>query len=295
MFYITSVETFCKSNAIDDAKRNEGLLTPEGVQRVDDVLYGVDAERNRLDIYRPKEYHGKLPVIISIHGGGWVYGNKEIMQFYCMSLAEKGFAVINFSYRLAPKHKHPAPLEDINDVFQWVLNHAMEYDFDTANLFALGDSVGANLLGLYCALATDRNYADQLGVHPPKGSLPKAVAYNCGMYELIRGQELLMDNLANEYLPLGGTDEEYGSLSLLQKANEYFPPCFIMTANGDFLRPQAKPFYERMRALGIPASYHCYGESETTPTHVFHINIKLEIARKCNEDECAFFRSFLTE
>ena len=113
MFYIRSLSEFCESNAIDDAKRNEGLKTPRGIQRIDDLRYGED-ERNVLDVYRPKDAHGRLPVIVSIHGGGWVYGNKEIMQFYCMSLAEKGFAVVNFNYRLAPYHKHPVPLEDAN-------------------------------------------------------------------------------------------------------------------------------------------------------------------------------------
>ena len=65
MFYITSTETFCKSNAIDDAKRNEGLKTPEDVTRFDDICYG-EHERNILDVYRPKDKDGKLPVIVSL-------------------------------------------------------------------------------------------------------------------------------------------------------------------------------------------------------------------------------------
>ena len=58
------------------------------MQRFDDISYGDD-ERNVPDVYRPKNESGKLPVIVSIHGGGRVYGNKEIMQFCCMSLAER--------------------------------------------------------------------------------------------------------------------------------------------------------------------------------------------------------------
>lgn len=55
-----------------------------------------------------------IPVIVSVHGGGWGYGDKERYQYYCMSLAQQGFAVVNFSYRLASKYKFPAPLEDTN-------------------------------------------------------------------------------------------------------------------------------------------------------------------------------------
>ena len=98
MFYITSVSTFCESNARDDAKRNAGLVTPENVERFDNIPYG-DNERNILDVYRPKDHRGKLPVIVSVHGGGWVYGNKEIMQFYCMS--RKG--ICRYQLQLSPR------------------------------------------------------------------------------------------------------------------------------------------------------------------------------------------------
>lgn len=85
MFYIRSLSKFCASNAIDDAKRDEGLTTPDDIKRFDNIRYGLH-ERKILDVYRPKGQEGRLPVIVSVHGGGWVYGNKEIMQFYCMSL-----------------------------------------------------------------------------------------------------------------------------------------------------------------------------------------------------------------
>ena len=293
LFYIRSLGEFCASNKIDDEKRNEGLKTPEGIQRFDNILYGKDKTRNLLDVYRPKNYEGKLPVIISIHGGGWVYGNKEIMQFYCMSLAEKGFAVVNFSYRLAPEYKHPVPLEDANTVFYWVLDNADAYDFDVNNVFAVGDSVGANILGLYCCLCTDSDYAKELSIQPPKGFLPKAVALNSGLYRLVRGEEDLLDSLAEAYFPKGGTDEEYDYIALAKRINAQFPPCFVMTARGDFLRDQAKPFYDLIRSLGVNAEYHCYGDEKDELKHVFHIDIKLSEARHCNDDECAFFKSLI--
>lgn len=288
VFYIRSLSDFCASNAIDDAKRNEGLTTPDGIKRFDDLRYGEN-ERNLLDVYRPKNNAGKLPVIVSIHGGGWVYGNKEIMQFYCMSLAEKGFAVVNYSYRLAPKHKHPVPLEDANKVFCWIMENADEYGFDVDNIFAVGDSCGANILGLYCCLCTDPAYAKELEITPPEGFVPKAVALNSGLYRLVRGEEDLLDSLAEAYFPNGGTDEEYDYIALSKRVNAHFPPTFVMTALGDFLKCQAKPFYEHLQSLGIKAEYHCYGNEQNELNHVFHINIKLEEARNCNDDECSFF------
>ena len=293
MFYIRSLSEFCKSNAIDDAKRDEGLTTPDDIKRFDNIRYGSH-ESHILDVYRPKDSAGKLPVIVSIHGGGWVYGNKEIMQFYCMSLAQRGFAVVNFNYRLAPEFRHPVPLEDTNKVFGWILENADTYGFDTDNIFGVGDSCGANMLGLYCCLCTDPSYAKELSIQPPKDFLPKAVALNCGLYRLVRGEEDLLDSLAEAYFPDNGTDEEYAYIALAKRVNSGFPPSFVMTALGDFLNAQAKPFYELLRSLGVKAEYHCYGDSENELRHVFHVDIKLPQAQTCNDDECSFFKKHMS-
>ena len=60
-----------------------------------------------------------------------------------MSLVKRGFAVVNYTYRLAPEYQYPAPLEDTNRVVTWVMEHAGEYDLDTENVFMVGDSAGA--------------------------------------------------------------------------------------------------------------------------------------------------------
>ena len=79
----------------DDA-RDAGLTTPDSIIRYNDISYGPHGKWNRLDIYRPKEAgNAGLPIIVSVHGGGWVYGDKERYQFYCMDLARRGFAVVN--------------------------------------------------------------------------------------------------------------------------------------------------------------------------------------------------------
>ena len=289
---VISINDFITSNTRDDRKRDAGLTTPADIERFNNIRYGED-ERNVLDVYRPKQFSGKLPVIVSVHGGGWVYGDKAINQFYCMSLAEHGFAVVNFSYRLSPKYKHPTPLIDTNKVFKWVIENADAYGFDIDNVFAVGDSVGANIVGFFCCLCLDNEYAKKLSIEPPKNFVPKALGLNCGLYLLERGKELLLDNLAAEYFPQGGTDEEYAEIDLKKHIKSKFPPSFIATASGDFLRPQAKPFYEFLKSLGVETEYHCYGDEKNVLTHVFHINIKLDGARECNSDECNFFLNHL--
>ena len=76
-----------------DQARDAGLTTPAYIRRYNDIPYGDDRDWNVLDVYRNRYKAGKLPVIMLIHGGGWVYGSKELYQYYGMELARRGFAV----------------------------------------------------------------------------------------------------------------------------------------------------------------------------------------------------------
>ena len=279
-----------------DAARDAGLTTPEDMLRCDNIAYGDDPRWQVLDVYRPNTgVQAPLPVIVSVHGGGWVYGDKKTYQFYCMSLAQRGFAVVNFSYRLAPEHRFPAQLEDTCAVFRWVLDHAEVYGIDTGHVFAVGDSAGANLLGLFCAACADPDYARQWGLKPPQGFLPTAIALNCGQYR-VEPKILPVDLthlLLRDFLPGRGHPEELEAIDVTAHVSPAFPPTFLMTANGDFLRRQAPILAEVFRARGVPFVYRCYGDAQNKLGHVFHCDIKSPAAGQCNDDECDYFRSFL--
>ena len=277
-----------------DDKRDAGLKTPAEVQRIDNIQYGDDEKWNVLDVYRPRGVTGKLPVIVSVHGGGWVYGDKERYQYYCMSLVQHGFAVVNFTYRLAPKHKHPSSLEDTNNVFKWVIRNSNKYGFDAGNIFAVGDSAGAHLLGLFCCLCTNEEYARSLPFKAPEGFKPKAVALNCGVYHMEAQKGGLTSILMKDFLPQKGTEEEMKAISVTEHLNSAFPPAFVMTAEGDFLKEAALPLVNQLKDLGVEAEYHYYGDKDHVLGHVFHCNMKLEEAALCNKDECEFFRRFIT-
>jgi acetyl esterase/lipase len=279
-----------------DDIRDAGLTTPEDVIRYDDILYGSDPKWQALDVYRPKEKNGQtLPVIVSIHGGAWMYGDKERYQYYCMSLAQQGFAVVNYTYRLAPEFQFPAAIEDANLVFGWVLEHAKEYRLDTAHIFAVGDSAGAHQLGLYCNLLTNPDYAAKYSFQPPKGLKITAVALNCGVYEIdLSGQDdPTSGEVMREYLPNHGTPEELDTINVVNHVTEDFPSAFVMTCTGDFLINQAPMLVKTLIEKKVPHVFRFYGNAEKELGHVFHCNMKLEEAHACNRDECEFFKSFL--
>ena len=111
---------FNLSAAKSDRKRDQSIPIPAGVSQCCNIPYGPQGKWQLLDVYFPNGTSMPLPTIVSIHGGGYVYGDKEIYRRYCMDLARRGFSVVNFNYRLAPKWKFPTPLEDTNAVLQWL-------------------------------------------------------------------------------------------------------------------------------------------------------------------------------
>lgn len=278
-----------------DAKRDAGLTTPGNVKRFDDLAYGEDPVWNVLDVYRPKESEGRLPVIVNVHGGGWVYGDKELYQFYGMSLAQRGFAVVNFTYRLAPEHKYPAPLEDINRVVEWMYQHQEEYGLDMAHVFMVGDSAGGHLAGLYSAICTNPACAKNYPFTVPNGFKPLALGLNCGVYE--PGTEVIGGaddrEVMGDFLPEGGTPEEMEEISVPRHVTSAFPPTFLMTAVGDFCRAQAPLLRKALEENRVPYFFRTYGDEKKPLYHVFHVTIQEEAGQKCNDDECAFFKCMI--
>ena len=278
-----------------DKKRDAGLTIPEDISRKDNISYGMD-KMNVLDVYRPKGVKGKLPVIVSVHGGGWVYGDKELYQHYCMSLAQRGFAVVNFTYRLSPEHKFPAHLKDTVKVFKWVLAHGAEYDFDMDNIFAVGDSAGGHILSLFCAMCANPEYAAKYSFKTPEGFMPKAIALNCGVYDFDFQNESAgstMTLMKKYILPKKGTAEELYEISTVNYITWQFPPCYIMTANEDFLKEQPNGLMQKLEEAGVPYVYKLYGDEGNRLGHVFHLDMRNETGKICNDEECAYFRSFM--
>lgn len=277
----------------NDDIRDAGLTTPADIVRYDDIPYGDDPKWQSLDVYTPREGAGPWPVIVSIHGGGWVYGDKERYQYYCMSLAQRGFGVVNYTYRLAPEFQFPAPLEDANLVFHWVRDHAGAYDLNPEKIFAVGDSAGGHLLALYACFCANPDYAALYDFAPPKGFVPTAVGLNCGAYQLDVSEDSQDYGLMNALLPGGPTESNMRLISPLLHMTPAFPPAFVMSATGDFLRGQLPLMSARLDALDVPHIARLYGDAKNRPAHVFHCDMRSPIGSLCNDEECAFFREFL--
>ena len=281
-----------------DDKRDRGLTTPDDIERWDDICYGTNKKWQVMDIYRPKNTTGKLPVIVSIHGGGWTYGDKERYQYYCMSLAQRGFAVVNFTYRVAPEFQFPAGIEDTGMVFQWLHDNKDCGWFDFDHIYAVGDSAGAHMLTIYCAACGNPEYAKKLGIIFPKypsgkNICPNAVGLNCGVYEIdMRTANGMIKGLMKALLKSKINDPaEIDLINPIPYINDKFPRAYIMTASADPLAgpPKQKNLTDKLAACGIEFVDKTYGSKENPLNHVFHCDMRNETGKLCNDEECCFF------
>lgn len=286
---------FGKMAGKSDARRDATLKEPEDVAAIRDLNYaGNEDTYNMLDVYLPKDATGELPVIVSIHGGGYVYGTKEIYKFYGMFMAQQGFVFVNFNYHLAPKAKFPAQLRETNMVMEWMVSHASKYHMDLNHIFMVGDSAGAQMLSQYATIYSNSEYARLFDFTIPKEIVICAIALNCGMYDFkaeIKGSMAKMSkSLARDYF--GTQPEKLGEIiDVLGHITKNYPPSYIMTSYHDFLRENAEPMYQFLTSKGIDTEWKCYGTQEQIyMAHVCHVNMNLEEAKQINRDECDFFR-----
>ena len=278
-----------------DAKRDAGVIDPENIQRHTDLVYGPYPE-NKLDIYYPEGTNQPLPTIISIHGGGWFYGSKLLYSHYCLRMANRGFTVVNFDYRLAPEYKYPAPLEDCCQVLRWIQAHAGEYCIDLNNVFVVGDSAGGQLAFQLLTMLTNPKYSALFPFDAPRNFRVNACGLNCGCYFMPISKWIppkKAGKIFEAYFP-----EDYMPCVPSLKAEKYikkaFPPAYVMTSRNDYLRLMAPPLHILLKIKGVESVLRIYGKKEEKEIgHVFHLNCHFPLADQCNDEEAAFFRAHM--
>lgn len=109
------------------------------------VYHTANNYQNKLDVYRPSQATEPTPVVVVIHGGGWVEGTKEDRVLEMMPYLQMGFAAVNVEYRLGRVSLAPAAVEDCRCALHWVFANAKKYNFDASRVVLQGGSAGGHL------------------------------------------------------------------------------------------------------------------------------------------------------
>ncbi|HSO99615.1 MAG TPA: alpha/beta hydrolase [Solirubrobacteraceae bacterium] len=205
-------------------------------------------------LYVPREPGGAHPLIVFLHGGGFVLGDLDSHDAPCRLLARHaGALVLSIDYRLAPEAPFPGPVEDAAAALGWAIEHAAELGGDPQRVAIAGDSAGGNLAAVaswQAARDGGRSPALQILIYPATDFVAQAPSHT--MFDegflLVRRD---MDWFSAQYL--GGTAEEDPRASIL-RADDLtgLPPAIVVTAGFDPLRDEGEAYAARLREAGGP-------------------------------------------
>jgi acetyl esterase/lipase len=205
------------------------------------------------DLYLPLR-SGLVPVVLTIHGGGWANRDRADMVDISERLVEHGFAVLNLNYRFAPQYTFPAQLDDLYQALRWIVANAGVYRFDLERINAWGYSSGAHLAALLGSY-------DRSGSAPAVRNLPRLRAVVAGG---IPADLRKYDDSPIVKRFLGGTPEQlpqrYAEASPVWHVSADDPPVFLYHGKLDFLVTPDQPedYYDALLAAGVDAELYLH-------------------------------------
>ena len=232
------------------------------------------------DVIVPRS-SGPHPVLVYLHGGGWVCGSPKTHKKLAHRFAEAGYLVFNVDYRLAPEHPFPTPFEDCVAAVRWAHREAARFGGDPRRLAVGGDSAGGNLsAAVAAALAGDaaRPKAALLiyGVFDfaalGEGGLVPAEARAADPRALEIGREMV-EMMVGAYLGSEGREGLMRDARVSPiAAAATLPPCHVVVGSADPLAVQAEALVKALAAAGVPHEHfvdagmpHGYAQMEFLP------------------------------
>ena len=213
----------------------------------------------RVRIVRPPDAAGTLPVVLYLHGGGWVLGNADTHDRLVRELAVgTGAAVVFVDYDRSPEAHYPVALEQGYATAQWIVREGAANQLDPDRMAVAGDSVGGNMTAALALMASERG--DVRFVHQSMYYPVTDAAMDTGSYEqFAEGYFLTAKAMAwfwDAYLPeVERRSEPFASP--LRASNEQLadlPPALVIVDEADVLRDEGEAYAARLRAAGVPVT-----------------------------------------
>jgi len=222
----------------------------------------------KLDLTRPKEGKGLFPALVLVHGGGWVGGGREDYRTFMEYFTREGIVCISVDYRLAPKDRFPAQLEDVKCAVRWLRANAARYHVDPNRIGALGGSAGAHLVAMLGTTAGDKRFEGS-GGNPNQSSAICAMVCMSGAYDLSVGYRDSVQQKEQEGksvrgmleallgAPLKGAEARYSTASPINYVSKKTVPTLLTHGTADPLVPieQSELFYAKLKSAGVDLDY----------------------------------------
>ncbi|MFK0118097.1 alpha/beta hydrolase [Streptomyces sp. NPDC090994] len=239
----------------------------------------------RARIVRPAGAGGTLPVILYIHGAGWVFGNAHTHDRLVRELAVgAGAAVVFPEYDLSPEARYPVAIEQNYAVARWIVTEGAAHDLDAARLAVAGDSVGGNMSAALTLMAKERGdvpLVQQVLFYPVTDASCDTGSYHqfaTGYFLRRDGMQWFWDQYTTDETeraqitasPLRATTEQLTGL----------PPALVITAEADVLRDEGEAYAAKLREAGVAVTAVRY-------QGIIHDFVMLDALRETHAAEAA--------
>ena len=224
---------------------------------IEDLRADESGPPAKLRIYRSANATERSPLVLFIHGGGFVTGGLDAMQFLCAQVASATPAVVvSVDYPLAPEHPYPAALNTSYAALCWVSEHANELGGDPTRLIVMGDSAGGNLAAALCLLARRKDgpsVAGQVLIYPALDATLSTAAMRTATAKRRAECETFYGYYVGDARPA----DELISPLLADDLSE-LPGATIITADHDSLREDGLLYATRLSRAGVDVRYTNY-------------------------------------
>ena len=252
------------SMSVEEARRVSDAMfasAPPGdpVARVEDTHIPGPGNDIPVRIYTP-EGEGPFPVLVYLHGGGWVLGGLADLDADYRTIANAvKCVVVSVGYRLAPEHKFPVPVEDAYHATCWVAENSVRLAGNGV-IAVGGSSAGGNLAAAVALMARDRGgpplVCQVLSVPVTDYNFDtESYDENGEGYVLTKAE---MQWFWEHYLTTPGDGADPCASPLRAPDLSRLPPALVQTAEYDPLRDEGRAYADRLSAAGVPTTYRCY-------------------------------------
>lgn len=300
--FTPKITVFLLKSFIEIANQDTNIkdrMISEDVTRVANVPY-ADQGRNdsTLDIYYPSATSEPLPVVLWVHGGGWVLGDKADIADYAVQLAKQGYVVVSMNYALAPDMKYPIPVVQTNQALNYMKNHVSEYQGDPKNIFLAGNSAGAQIASQTAAVVTNPSLAKLMNITPSvQPEELRGVLLFCGPYNLSTVAETGFPLIRTFLWSYTGvkTFEDYprlNEMSTVLQTTEAYPPAFITSGNDDPLTSQSIELAQVLKRLDVDTETLFFSNSSEKLGHDYQFDLKSEAGQQAIHSAVRFMQQY---